>query len=190
MINIYGKQDVRAKTTGVPRNHRTAWEGRDKNTVFFCAQRADDGIVRFGRKPWCATRPSCGVEGRNVLYCSQHAMSQVDIHTKICEHDGSTKNPSYVSKVSEFCAQHVKVGIINVRAKRCIHEGRCTRCPSFSVEGGKTANFCRQHAKNGMMGRPQLQVRARRVHEGAIVWCGGEAKKPSSFAVGTPRMGW
>ena len=40
--------------------------------------------------------------------------------------------------------------MVVVQGRRCSYEF-CTTQPNFNVEGSKTAVFCRQHAKNGMV---------------------------------------
>ncbi|CAM9586530.1 unnamed protein product [Ectocarpus sp. 4 AP-2014] len=49
-----------------------------------------------------------------------------------CGHPGCMKQPSFGtdgSKKAEFCSQHAKQGMVNLRSRRCNHPG-CMKRPS------------------------------------------------------------
>lgn len=50
----------------------------------------------------------------------------------------------------ELCAEHALVRMVNVKSKRCGHPG-FSKGPSYGKEGTKKAEFCKQHAKDGMV---------------------------------------
>lgn len=54
------------------------------------------------------------------------------------------------TKTGEFCAQHKKEGMVNVRKHKCNHP-TCTTSPLFGVAGTRKAEFCAPHAKEGMV---------------------------------------
>lgn len=72
-------------------------------------------------------------------------------------------SPSYGTegtKNTEFCSQHAKAGMVNVKSKQCGRRG-CNLTPSYGLEGAK-AEFCSQHAREGM-----VNVKGRRCeHQG------------------------
>ena len=95
-----------------------------------------------------------------------------------CTHTGCTKQSSYGvagTKKKEFCFDHKKDGMVDVRNKECTHDG-CTKQPSYGVAGTKAAEFCSEHRKGGM-----VDVRSKRcTHAGCNKW-------PSFGVAGTKR---
>ena len=70
-----------------------------------------------------------------------------------CHHVGCTKYPLYGvagSKTVEFCSEHMKDGMVDVKSKRCAHHG-CTKQPNYGVAGSKKPEYCSQHRKDGMV---------------------------------------
>lgn len=56
------------------------------------------------------------------------------------------------TKKAEFCHQHAKGRMMDVRNnKKCSHPG-CSKRPSYGLDGTKKAEFCHQHAKRRMVG--------------------------------------
>ncbi|CAM9522436.1 unnamed protein product [Sphacelaria rigidula] len=77
----------------------------------------------------------------------------VDVVSKQCGDEGCSKKPSYGvagSKKAEFCSQHARGGMVNVRFQTCCSEG-CSKKPSYGVAGSKNARFSPQHARAGMV---------------------------------------
>ena len=69
-----------------------------------------------------------------------------------CEHSGCTiLNPVFGVEggKARFCGTHKEAGMVDVKSKRCEHDG-CTSQPVFGVEGGK-ACFCGAHKEAGMV---------------------------------------
>ncbi len=108
-----------------------------------------------------------------------HGRDPVGRMVKECCHRGCVKRPSYGaygSTRAEFCAQHAKDGMIDVRSKRCGHRGCITR-PSYGVNGTTKAQFCARHAEEGM-----VNVRSKRCgHEGCTT-------RPSYGVHGTKKV--
>ncbi len=70
-----------------------------------------------------------------------------------CSHAGCTKVPSYGvdgTNKMEFCSQHKRDGMVDLRHKRCGHHG-CSKQPSYGVEGTNKKEFCSQHKRDGMV---------------------------------------
>ena len=49
-----------------------------------------------------------------------------------------------------YCSVHKKEGMVNVKDKKCIHEGCRTR-PTFNTEGEANGLYCATHKKEGMV---------------------------------------
>lgn len=65
---------------------------------------------------------------------------------------GYAKRPTYGvegTKTAQFCAQHIKGGMVDVSKKRCA-EQVCTKRPTFGVEGTKAELLCAHHCEKGM----------------------------------------
>lgn len=85
--------------------------------------------------------------------CAKQGMVKVLIRRKRCDR-GSTKLPSsgaLESSVGQFCFQHVKDGMVNVRresrrSNKCGHRG-CTNRPSNEAQGSAAVEYCAQHSK-------------------------------------------
>ena len=54
------------------------------------------------------------------------------------------------SKTVEFCSQHAKDGMVDVKSKRCAHPS-CTKHARYGVEGTNARVFWSQHAREGMV---------------------------------------
>jgi hypothetical protein len=63
-----------------------------------------------------------------------------------------------------YCSNHKLEGMVDVKSKRCIHEG-CDVRPNYNVEGEKTALYCSNHKLEGMVD----VVNKRCIHEGCNV---------------------
>lgn len=50
----------------------------------------------------------------------------------------------------EFCAQHARAGMVNIKGKKCCHDN-CSRVPSYGVAGSGKSEFCAQHARAEMV---------------------------------------
>ena len=44
----------------------------------------------------------------------------------------------------EFCCEHMKDGMVNVKSKKCDHHG-CAKLPSYGVAGTTKREFCSAH---------------------------------------------
>lgn len=94
----------------------------------------------FGSKTGCRRR-------RFILEINQEKRTM-----QRCCRQGCTKYASYSaegSRTAEFCALHVKEGVLNVsinRKKRCRDEG-CSKKPSQGTEGSKAEGLCEPHMK-------------------------------------------
>jgi len=52
-------------------------------------------------------------------------------------------------KIIEFCFDHRKEGMTNIRIKKCIYEG-CIKFPSFGYLG-ESSKFCFKHKEHDMI---------------------------------------
>jgi uncharacterized linocin/CFP29 family protein len=71
---------------------------------------------------------------------------------KRCEHGGcKSLNPVFDVEGGKgrFCKAHCLDGMVDVKSKRCEHEG-CKLRPYFDIEGGK-GRFCKAHCLDGMV---------------------------------------
>ena len=50
----------------------------------------------------------------------------------------------------EFCTQHAVEGMIDIKSKRCRHEG-CKAQLSFSISDRDNPDFCSQHTSGGIL---------------------------------------
>ena len=50
----------------------------------------------------------------------------------------------------EYCAQHAREGMVDVKSKKC-RTASCGKVPYFGVAGTKTGEYCAQHALEGMV---------------------------------------
>ena len=69
----------------------------------------------------------------------------------MCKTKGCGKQSSFglaETKTVEYCAQHAKSGIVDVKNRQCRTEG-CSKQPLFGVAGARTAEYCAKHANNG-----------------------------------------
>ena len=57
---------------------------------------------------------------------------------------------NYEGKPAEFCAKHKEENMVDVKHKKCIHEG-CKKLPVFNFEGRSTGVYCFTHKENGMI---------------------------------------
>ena len=57
------------------------------------------------------------------------------------------------NKTAEFCLQHAKEGIVNVKDRNCA-QPTCNKRPSHGVKSSKAAEFSAGHAKEGMVRPP------------------------------------
>ena len=55
-----------------------------------------------------------------------------------------------VAAGEEFCCQHKKDGMVDVKSKRCGQQG-CTKLSTHGVDGCGRRQFCREHKKDGMV---------------------------------------
>lgn len=95
---------------------------------------------------------------------------------KGCAVPGCAKKPSYGvngTKTAQFCGQHRKEGMVNVRSKKCTDTG-CGKKASYGVDGTTSGQFCAQHAEKGM-----VNVRSKKCAEK------GCTKRPSYGVGGT-----
>lgn len=70
-----------------------------------------------------------------------------------CIHAGCARKASHGVKGTrkqEYCVEHAKAGMVNLRSKRCAHPG-CFKIPTYGMEGSKVRDFCAPHAKPGMV---------------------------------------
>ena len=69
-----------------------------------------------------------------------------------CEQEGCTTQPTFGLKggKAHFCSKHKKDGMIDIKNKRCIHEGCNKLNPNFDIVGGK-GRFCVLHKTAEMM---------------------------------------
>jgi hypothetical protein len=70
----------------------------------------------------------------------------------VCEFKDCTKNAYFniaAEKNGRFCSTHKEDGMINVKDKRCLHEGCCQR-PSFNILGQKPM-YCGTHKNPEMV---------------------------------------
>ncbi|CAM9266773.1 unnamed protein product, partial [Ascophyllum nodosum] len=74
----------------------------------------------------------------------------------------------------EYCAQHARNWMVNVRSRKCRIEG-CDKWPSFGVAGTRAAKYCAQHAPDEMVNVCSIKQRGT---EGCGKW-------PSSGAAGS-----
>lgn len=70
--------------------------------------------------------------------------------TRQCKHEECKTRASFgvAGSPPEFCAQHCKAGMMDVRRKRCRAEQSCARVATY---GYNTAEFCAQHASADMV---------------------------------------
>lgn len=99
--------------------------------------------------------------------------------SKKCAEEECSKSPSYGvagSKKAEFCSQHARAGMVNVKSNACVQED-CSKQPSYGVAGISRREFCVQHARVGM-----VDVFSKK--------CGNEecCKRPSYGVAGTRRQ--
>ncbi|CAM9266697.1 unnamed protein product [Ascophyllum nodosum] len=115
-----------------------------------------DVCSRECRIKGCGKGPSFGVAGtRTVEYCAQHAPDGMVI---VC----STKQ-----RGTEGCGKWSSSGVAGssltdyvMGSKKCRTQG-CVMRPSFGVAGTRTAEYCAQHAPNGMVnvnGREKCRI--------------------------------
>ena len=71
--------------------------------------------------------------------------------SNICKKEGCNVQPSYGNewKKPEYCKNHIKEGMIDVKHERCKKEG-CNVQPSYGNEW-KKPEYCKNHIKEGMI---------------------------------------
>ena len=70
-----------------------------------------------------------------------------------CGHHGCIKQPSYGvdgSNRKEFCPEHKRDGMVDLKHKRCGHHG-CGKRPSYGADGSNKVEFCFEHKRDGMV---------------------------------------
>ena len=70
----------------------------------------------------------------------------------MCIYDGCNNWTGYNFEglKAQYCSVHKKEGMVNVKDKKCIHEG-CRKQPTFNTEGKANALYCAAHKKEGMV---------------------------------------
>ena len=63
-----------------------------------------------------------------------------------CKKGPTFNNPG--EKISLYCADHKKVGMVNVKNKKCLE---CNKQPTFNNPGEKNSMYCANHKKVGMV---------------------------------------
>lgn len=66
--------------------------------------------------------------------------------------------------------------MVNVRDKRCTHEG-LSKAPKVGVEGGNAALYCKQHAEDVTLESSTCAV-SMTAAAGVDAWCGGQQGDP------------
>ena len=64
---------------------------------------------------------------------------------------GCNKQSAWKAARRRSCAAHKEEGMVDVKNKRCDHPS-CNRLSTYSVEGGKTAEFCAAHIRRTTRG--------------------------------------
>lgn len=135
----------------------------------FCSQHAKKGMINVNNKrciqPNCSTIPSFAVAGsKKAEFCSQHAMEgMIDVRSKrsgsqrgstnhAASSSGKTPASSSSASSSSSTSAHASGGLAGLRNKRCGRRG-CSKRPSYNAPGasGENAEFCDQHATDGML---------------------------------------
>lgn len=84
-------------------------------------------------------------------YCRNKINSQRHIKKNKCEVCGINANFNYEGETFGICCkEHSKIGMIDVKHKRCEFDG-CNTQPSYNLKGETNARFCKQHAEPGMI---------------------------------------
>eukprot|EP00903_Cladosiphon_okamuranus_P005799 g5746.t1 len=137
----------------------------------FCSQHAKKGMINVNNKrciqPNCSTIPSFAVAGsKKAEFCSQHAMEgMVDVRSKrsSSSRGGSINKQAVVSSSGKTPASSSSSASSSERAsgglglggprsnKRCGRRG-CSKRPSYAPgASGENAEFCDQHATDGIL---------------------------------------
>ncbi len=97
----------------------------------------------------CCSTTVVSVEGEEIRSSQESDL----IMPSTCSYDSCTKQPSFGvdgSNKSEFCCEHKRDGMVDLKTKRCLHHG-CSTQPSFGVDGSKKKEFCSEHKRDGMV---------------------------------------
>ena len=70
----------------------------------------------------------------------------------MCIYDGCNNWTGYNFEglKAQYCSVHKKEGMVNVKDKKCIHEG-CRKCASFNKINERNVLYCAAHKKEGMV---------------------------------------
>jgi EsV-1-7 cysteine-rich motif len=72
---------------------------------------------------------------------------------KTCQHEGCSKRPIYNNPgetVGLYCKGHMKIGMVDVKNKKCQYEGGCNKQPCFNKPGETVGIYCKKHREDGM----------------------------------------
>lgn len=127
----------------------------------FCSQHAKKGMINVNNKrciqPNCSTIPSFAVAGsKKAEFCCIHAVAgMIDVRSKRSSQRGSSSQAADSGKTpvssSASSSGHASEGLAVLRNKRCGRRG-CSKRPSYVPGGGReNAEFCDQHATDGIL---------------------------------------
>ncbi|CAM9633284.1 unnamed protein product [Hapterophycus canaliculatus] len=139
----------------------------------FCSQHAKEGMINVNNKRCiqanCTTIPSFAVAGsKKAEFCSQHAREgMIDVRSKRCSQRGCSTQPSSQQAPAaggggsgnssgkipgSSCAQQQgNEGFGGLRSKRCGRHGCTLQATYVSSQGNERAEFCAQHANDGIL---------------------------------------
>ena len=127
-------------------------------TAEYCAQHAPDGMVnvcsRKCRTESCGKEPSFGVAGTKAAeYCAQHAPDgMVNVCSKECKTEVASRSHGSelrVPKKGSTVRSTHRTGWSTSRTESA--EPKLRKGPLFGVAGTTTAEYCAQHAPDGMV---------------------------------------
>lgn len=106
----------------------------------------------------CISKATFAVRGsKDCELCRTHATGRLDMVSLCglaCAVPGCTKAPLFGQPFPpakwEFCSAHRKPGMVNLRSKNCFREG-CGQKRLYGVAGSNLAEFCTEHAVDGMV---------------------------------------
>lgn len=126
--------------------------------LMYCSKHKKEGMLQNTKRcesTGCIGTATYGQKGGIGKLCINHKeenMVCINLKYKYCEYPGCESTSSFGEKGGprRFCVKHKMEGMIDVKNKRCEHEGCDSITPVFGEKGGKP-RFCKSHKLEGMI---------------------------------------